>query len=302
MSDYWIGALSNIGMIAFLGVSAYLLLITGAISFGQQAFFAISAYGSGVATAMWGWPLWLGLVWGAALAGSAAALVAIPTARLHGLYFAVATLAFAEMVRLLLQMLTWQVEVDGERIGPMGPEGFREIRYIYAHDISATEYMVLIYTLLTLVIGGLMLLERTRLGIALRMIGEDEVPAEALGINVTACKVFAAGLAGAIAGIGGAFYAHLTTYVEPALFNVMLGVHALAYALIGGLGTALGPLLGVALDVGFLESVRALAGYRMIVFGGVVALLLIVRPRGLLDEVAVHRMIRGLIRKRHAAD
>jgi branched-chain amino acid transport system permease protein len=199
-------------------------------------------------------------------------------------------------------MLTWQVEVDGELIGPMGPEGFREIRYIYAHDISALQYMVLIYALLTLVIGGLMLLERTRLGIALRMIGEDEIPAEAMGINVTACKVFAAALAGVIAGIGGAFYAHLTTYVEPALFNVMLGVHGLAYGLIGGLGTALGPLLGVTLDIGFLESVRAIAGYRMIVFGGLVALLLIVRPRGLLDELTVHHFARRLSRGCHAAD
>ena len=66
----------------------------------------------------------------------------------------------------------------------------------------------------------------------------------------------------------------------------MLGVHSLAYGLIGGLGTALGPLLGVLIDIGLLESIRALAGYRMIIFGGLVALLLIVRPRGLLDETS----------------
>ncbi|MBI3992265.1 MAG: branched-chain amino acid ABC transporter permease [Candidatus Lambdaproteobacteria bacterium] len=301
MSDYLIGVLSNIGMIAFLALSAYVLLVTGSISFGQQAYFAISAYGSGIATAMWGWPLWLGMLWGAALAGLAAALVAVPTARLHGLYFAVATLAFAEMVRLLLQMLTWQIDVDGTLIGPMGSEGFREIRYIYAHDISAVQFMLLIYGLLGLVVGGLTLMERTRLGLALRMIGEDEIPAEALGVNVAACKIFAAALSGIIAGIGGALYAHLITYIEPALFNVMLGVHGLAYGLIGGLGTAVGPLLGVVLDIGFLESVRAFAGYRMIVFGGLVALLLIVRPRGLLDEVTVHRIVRRLIRSDHVA-
>jgi branched-chain amino acid transport system permease protein len=76
----------------------------------------------------------------------------------------------------------------------------------------------------------------------------------------------------------------------------MLGVHSLAYALIGGLGTALGPLLGVALDIGVLESTRVFQGYRMIVFGGLVALLLIVRPRGLLDEAAVSRMVRAFRR------
>ena len=91
-------------------------------------------------------------------------------------------------------------------------------------------------------------------------------------------------------GLGGGLYAHLTTYVEPRIFDVMLGVHSLAYGLIGGLGTALGPILGVLIDIGLLESIRALAGYRMIIFGGLVALLLIVRPRGLLDEKLVHRI------------
>ena len=85
--------------------------------------------------------------------------------------------------------------------------------------------------------------------------------------------------------------------VEPAIFDVMLGVHSLAYGLIGGLGTAFGPLLGVVIDIGLLESTRWFAGYRMIVFGGLVAVLLIVRPRGLLDERLVHR-IRRLVSRR----
>ena len=110
------------------------------------------------------------------------------------------------------------------------------------------------------------------------------------GIAVARLKVLAAGLAGALAGLGGGLYAHLTTYVEPRIFDVMLGVHSLAYGLIGGLGTALGPLLGVLIDIGLLESIRVFAGYRMIIFGGLVAVLLIVRPRGLLDERLVHRI------------
>ena len=114
-------------------------------------------------------------------------------------------------------------------------------------------------------------------------------------------KLMAACLAGAIAGLGGGLYAHLTTYVEPAIFDVMLGVHSLAYGLIGGLGTAFGPLLGVVIDIGLLESTRWFAGYRMIVFGGLVAVLLIVRPRGLLDERLVHR-IRRMVRPPATAD
>ena len=302
MDTYLISVLSNIGMLAFIALSAYLLLLVGEISFGQQAFFAISAYASGIATAMWGWPFWLGLVWGSLFGGVAAVLVAVPTLRLRGLYFSIATLAFAEMVRLLFEIFTYQVEIDGELVGPDGSEGFRDIRLIYEQDISAFEYMCIIYAVLALVLAGFILLERSRLGAIFRMIGEDPMLTEMQGLNTIAYKLLAAAMAGVIAGAGGALYAHLATYVEPKIFNVMLGVHSLAYGLIGGLGTALGPLIGVALDIGFLESVRAISGYRMMVFGGLVAVLLIVRPRGILDEATVHWIRQRWRQARHAPD
>ena len=299
MDDHLVGVLSNIGMISFIALSAYLLLIVGEISFGQQAFFAISAYASGIATAMWGWGFWPGLAWGAAVAAAAAVLVGIPTLRIRGLYFSIATLAFAEMVRLVFEVFKYQVEIDGEMVGPDGSDGFRDIRYIFENDITAVEYMLMIYGLLAAVLCAFFLLERSRLGSIFRMIGQDPVLAQMQGIDVTAYKILALGMAGLVAGIGGGLYAHLTTFVEPKIFNVMLGVHSLAYGLIGGLGTAFGPLIGVAIDIGFLESIRAISGYRMIAFGGLVAVLLIFRPRGLLDEAAVN-WIRLRLRRRHA--
>jgi branched-chain amino acid transport system permease protein len=290
MDDYLIGVLSNIGIISFIALSAYLLLLTGEISFGQQAFFAIGAYAAGIATAMWGWPLAAGLACGAATGAAAAALVGVPTLRLHGLYFAIATLAFAEMVRLLFELFRYQIVVDGELVGPNGADGFRGIRYIFENDVGPLQFLLLIYGLLAAALAGFLLLDRARLGVSFRMIGEDEVLAEINGIAVARHRMLAACLAGAIAGVGGGLYAHLTTYVEPRIFDVMLGVHSLAYGLIGGLGTAFGPLLGVLIDIGLLESIRMFAGYRMIIFGGLVALLLIVCPRGLLDEIRVHRI------------
>jgi branched-chain amino acid transport system permease protein len=290
MDDYLIGVLSNVGVISFIALSAYLLLLVGEISFGQQAFFAIGAYAAGIATALWQWPLWLGLAAGAAAGAGAAMLVGVPTLRLHGLYFAIATLAFAEMVRILFELFRYQILIDGELAGPNGADGFRDIRYIFENDIGPVQFMLLIYALLAAILLGFAVLERSRLILAFRMIGEDDVLAEMHGIAVARYKVLAAGMAGALAGIGGGLYAHLTTYVEPRIFDVMLGVHGLAYGLIGGLGTALGPLLGVVIDIGVLESIRWLAGYRMIVFGGLVAVLLIWRPRGLLDEVLVNRV------------
>lgn len=289
MSDYLVFVLSNIGVIAFIGLSAYLLLLVGQISFGQQAFFGIGAYAAGIATALWGWPLMAGLAWGGLVAATAACLLGIPTLRSRGLYFSIATLAFAEAVRLGLEIFRYQVEVDGEPVGPLGSDGFRGIRYIYDHDISAAQYLGLIYGLLALVIAFFFVLERSRLGSILRMLGEDEVATEMQGVPPAVYKVLATALSGVVAGLGGGLYAHLATYLEPKIFGVMLGIHGLAYGLIGGLGTAVGPLVGAALDIGLLQSFRSVASYRMIIFGGLVAVLLIFRPRGLLDEETLFR-------------
>ncbi|MDB3945858.1 branched-chain amino acid ABC transporter permease [Gammaproteobacteria bacterium] len=287
-NDYLLTVISNIGMISLIALSAYLLLISGEISFGQQAYFGISAYAGAIATTLWGWPFWMALLFGSSLAALAAGLVGLLTLRVSGLYFSIATLAFAEMVRLSLFKLTYQVEIDGELIGPNGAEGFGEIRWIFDNDVSVFQYTLLIYGVLFLVLLFLVLIERSRLGMIFRMLGQDPLLTRIQGLNPVRYKVTAAIIAGFIAGLGGALYAHSFTYIEPQIFNIMLGVHALAYGLIGGLGTVFGPLIGVAIDIGFLESVRAFQGYRMIVFGGLVALMLIFMPRGILDEKRVY--------------
>lgn len=302
MDDYLVTVLSNIGMISFIALSCYLLFLIGEISFGQQAFFAISAYTSGMATAMWGWPLWMGLLWGGGIAAIAAALLGVITLRLHSMYFSIATLAFAEMIRLWLVIITYQIEIEGEMVGPDGAEGFRDIRWVFENDLTPLQYMGIIWGILIAVLIFFLLLERSRLGSIFRMLGEDGLLTEMQGLNVVRYRILASTLAGFIAGLGGGLYAHFATYVEPQIFNVMLGVHGLAYGLIGGLGTALGPLIGVALDIGFLESVRAIQGYRMIVFGGLVAILIIFMPRGILDEERVHRICLFWRRRFHAQD
>ena len=290
MDDYVITVLSNIGMIGFIALSAYLLLLTGEISFGQQAYFGLGAYTAGAVTAMLLLPIWAGILIGACVAGLVAMVVGALTLRLSGLYFSISTLAFAEMVRLVLLTVHVQVDVEGEMVGPAGAEGFHGIRWMFERDLSLAQFMLLIYGLLALVLIVLLLVERSRLGSVFRMLGSDDLLAEMQGVDTVRYRILAAGAAGVIAGIGGALYAHFTTYVEPQFFNVMLGVHALAYGLIGGLGTAFGPLIGVAVDIGFLEEVRFIQGYRMIVFGGLVAVLLIFMPRGILDEERVHRL------------
>jgi branched-chain amino acid transport system permease protein len=287
LDDYAVGVLTNIGLFGFLAISAYLLLLAGEMSFGQQAFFGVGAYSGGMLTAMAGWPLPLAALAAIVLGASAALLVALPTLRLRGLYFAMATLAAAEMARIGFELLHWQVEVEGEVTGPDGTQGFRGIRWVFENGVEPGLYLVMIWGLLSLVVLMIFFMEKTRLGATLRGVGEDPELAAALGVDVTRFKLGVAAAAGALAAFGGILYAHHNTYVEPRNFDIMLGVHSLAYALIGGLGTVFGPLLGALVDLGLLEGSRVFQGYRMIVFGGLVALLLVFRPRGLLDEKAV---------------
>jgi branched-chain amino acid transport system permease protein len=288
MDEYALGVLTNIGLFSFVALSAYLLLIAGEMSFGQQAFFGVGAYAGGISTAMLGLPLPLGVVIAMLFGAVAAALVGLPTLRLRGLYFAMATLAAAEMFRILFELVHWQLEVEGELVGPDGTQGFRGIRWVLERGVEPEAFLALVWTLLILVLLLFLIAERSKLGATIRALGEDPGLAGTLGIDVERFKLGVVAVSGALAALGGALFAHHNTYIEPRNFDIMLGVHSLAYALIGGLGTALGPLLGVLLDIGVLESSRFLQGYRMIVFGGLVALLLIWRPRGILDERVVH--------------
>jgi branched-chain amino acid transport system permease protein len=288
MDEYALGVLTNIGLFSFIALSAYLLLLAGELSFGQQAFFGVGAYAAGIATAMLGLSLPVAILIAMLFGALAAALVGLPTLRLRGLYFAMATLAAAEMLRILFELLHWQVLVEGEPVGPDGTQGFRGIRWIFERGVQAEGFLALVWTLLAAVVLLFFIVERSKLGATIRALGEDPMLVGALGIDVDRFKLGLAAAAGALAALGGALFAHHNTYIEPRNFDIMLGVHSLAYALIGGLGTALGPLLGVVFDLGFLEASRALHEYRMIVFGGLVALLLAWRPRGILDERVVH--------------
>jgi branched-chain amino acid transport system permease protein len=292
MDEYAIGVLTNIGLFSFVALSAYLLLIAGELSFGQQAFFGFGAYAAGIGTAMLGWPLPVAALAAMGVGAFAALLVALPTLRLRGLYFAMATLAAAEMSRILFELFRWQMEVEGEPVGPDGTQGFRGIRWVFEQGVEPADFLALVGILLALVLTAFLAVERSRIGAVLRAVGQDPDLAATLGIDVVRVKLAVAAAAGALAALGGALFAHHNTYIEPRNFDIMLGVHSLAYALIGGLGTAFGPLLGVLLDIGVLEASRVLHGYRMIVFGGLVALLLVFRPRGILDERLVHRLTR----------
>ena len=290
MSIYLASVLTNMALLSFLALSAYLVLIVGEVSFGQQAFFGIGAYIAATVTAIFHGSLLTALLAACATGALAALLLGLLTVRLSGLYFSIATLSFAELYRLSLLQLRFPVEVNGRKSGPDGPEGFENIRWAFENNLDVHDFLLLASLCLLVLLGVFLWLERTQFMKNARLAGKDGILAQSLGIRPDFYRLLFISASGALAGFGGGLFAHFNSYIEPAMFGIMLGVHSLAYAIIGGLGTPLGPLLGVVLDIGILESIRALSQYRMIVFGGLVALLLIFRPEGILGPQTVHRL------------
>lgn len=289
------GLLTDLAILSLLALSAWLVLRSGRISLGQQGYFALGAYGAGLGTAWAQWPLAPALAAGMLLGGLASAGVALGTRHLSGLHYAVATLALAELVRLGLSSWHFQwMTADGTWIGPAGVDGFRDIRWLLQNQVTPDRFVVLALGVLATALLGWFALARTRFGAALQAVGLDDTLSAASGLPVLRIRVVAAALAGAVAALGGGLYAHRTTFIDPAVFDPMLGVHAVGYAMVGGLASAAGPLLGTALDIGLLEASRWFEGWRMVVFGGAVALFLLWRPRGLLDETTLHAAARAL--------
>jgi len=142
MDMYLASVLTNMTLIAFLALSAYLVLVVGEVSFGQQAFFGIGAYITASATALAGAHIFWGLLAGAIGGASCALLLGLLTIRLSGIYFAISTLCFAELLRFFLLHLRFTQSVDGRIIGPDGPEGFSNIRWIFENHYQVTDFFI----------------------------------------------------------------------------------------------------------------------------------------------------------------
>ncbi len=283
--DFYLGLAQVIGVHSLLGLSAWCVLHTGQVSLAQGGFFAIGAYAAGMLTAMAGWPLAFALPVGAAVAGLVAVAVGFPALRVKGLMLVVATTAFAEIVRLVFFNFKFRIDTPAGPIGPDGGLGFGGIRYLQAHAWNAWQVLALIWALVALVMALLWWLDRSRIGTLWRAVGEDEVAAQGAGINLTAAKVSAFGIGGAVAGLAGGLFAHTTTHIEHSNFTILLATFAIAYPILGGLGSLAGTVLAVIFIQGFLvEGLRFLGDWRSLLFGALILLVMLVRPSGLLTQ------------------
>jgi branched-chain amino acid transport system permease protein len=281
--DFYFGLGQIVGVHTLLGLSAYVVLLTGQVTLAQAAFFAIGAYTAGMLTVLAGWHLVPALGAGALTGALTACAVGFPALRVKGLMLVVATLAFGEGVRLFFFNFDYQVAKGGIKVGPVGGEGFRQIRFFPEHGWTTGEVMLFMWLFVILVMALLWWIDRSRYGAVLRAVGEDELAAQSVGVDLTAVKVSAMTCGGAIAGLGGGLYAHYTTHIEHANFNVLLATFAIAYPIVGGLKNVFGTLAAVIFVQAFLiEGLRFLGDWRNLLFGALIILAMNLRPQGFL--------------------
>ncbi|MEM5789811.1 MAG: branched-chain amino acid ABC transporter permease [Syntrophobacteraceae bacterium] len=262
------GSLINfIGINSLLALSLYVTLSAGQLSLGNAAFAGIGAYTSGILTMHLNMPFVFALTAGASAAAAAAVLIGWPVLRLRGVFLAMATLAFGEVVRIAVLNL----EITGGAQGLVG--------------IPDETSGWLIYLVLAGAAWFLARLRGSRIGWSLASIREDETAAAAMGIDTLYYKTLAFIIGAFIAGIAGALYAHLNFIITPGEFGFSAAVQLLIYNVVGGTRFWFGPVMGAIFLTALPEVLRGTgvtAGpLRMGVNGVILLLVILYLPNGL---------------------
>jgi len=276
---------------------------TGQVSLGQAGFMAVGAYASAILTQKFGVHFALAMLFGGVIAGIVGFLVGFPALRIRGIYLLLLTLGFGEIIQVIA--LSW------DYVG--GAQGFRQIPF----NPRTLDYVVGVILILIIFFARL---ERSSLGRAMDSIHQDEMAAEVMGIDVVRTKLFAFALGALIAGLAGGLYAHQATFMDSSTFNIMLAVEILIFVVVGGSSTYWGPVLGALfltllpeflrtwrewlelLPVSWTNFFPTKQAYdflhefldfenakRLIVYGLVLIVMMIVRPDGILTRDGLRR-------------
>ncbi len=293
--DYYLNLINTIGIHTLLGLSAYLLILTGQVSMAQAGFFGIGAYTAAILTVIFESSILTAIGAAMLVSGGVAFLVGFPALRVRGLMLVVATVAFSEFARMFFYNLKWRVVRDGAEIGPDGTMGFAEIRYFNDNGWLNWEVTIFLWVFVAIVMALIWWSDKTRIGAVLRAVGEDELAADSTGINVTVVKVAAMTAGGVVAGLAGSLYAHQVTDLDHHTFTVLLATFAIAYPILGGLSNVFGTLIAVLFIQGLLvEGLRFLGDWRMLLFGALIILAMNIKPLGRFDNQSF-RILRNAV-------
>ena len=262
----------------------------GQISLGNAAFFGIGAYASTVLLDRWNVSPWLGMLVGALLAGLFAIVVGYPVFRLGGHYFAIATIALAEIMLILFANWGFVGGAVGLSIPFVRGEDRRPIDswgYLQFNE-SRAPYFYIALALAGLVTGVAIAVHRSKVGYYLRAIKNDQQAARALGVDVLRYKLVAIVLSAALTAALGTFYAQYLLFIDPeTTMRLELSVLIALVAILGGVGTIAGPLLGAVVLIPLAEETRSQFGgggntLDLVLYGGLVVLIAVFQPNGLI--------------------
>jgi len=285
LESYGLAQLTFILIYGIVGLGLMLLAgFTGLFSLGHAAFLGVGAYAQAILAAQ-GWPFPASLAVAGLLSAAVGALVGLPALRVKGIYLGIATLAFGFIVEEVLAR--WE-SVTGGNAGLMvgQPQMFG-----WAADSSESFYFLCLATavLCTLVVLNLL---RSPTGRAFVAIRDSEISAQSMGIHLAYYKTLSFAISAALAGIGGALYAHMIRFLSPEQFNIIQSVDLLLMVVIGGLGSVHGAFLGAAFLIGMPQAIAALKdllpeaigqapGLKSVVYGAVLVAFVLFEPLGI---------------------
>ena len=278
-NDYVIRVAIMAGIFIVLSLSLNLVTgYTGQFCLGWAAFYGVGAYTSALLVMRLNFSFWLAMPLGGLMAALFGIALGIPTMRLKDIYLAITTLGFGEIVRLT--MVNW---TDLTR-GSMGLPGIPSPSLFGFEFNSNIPYYYLILILVLITVIAMQRIIDSRIGRALIAIREDDLAAKAVGIDITAYKVMAFAVGAFFAGIAGSFYAHYSSFIDPHTFSFAESISVLAMVVLGGMGSIRGAILGAVVLSIAPEILRDVSEYRMIIFGLIMMVVMLVRPQGIMGK------------------
>ena len=300
VSQYFIRVLCMIGVYSILTLSLNLIAgYMGQTSMGHAALYCLGGYFSALLGSKLGWPFWITILFGVLGGALGGLILGLSTMRLSGSYLAVITLAFAEVVEMVV--LNWNDVTNG-------PLGVRNIPRpsIFGWELTTSNggFYWLMLVLVTVAILVSLCVVNSKFGRAVRAIKEDELAAKLMGVHTAAYKVKTIVLSGALAGMAGAYYASMNRYIDANTFNFDVSMTILCIVIFGGLGSIPGMIVGSVLLIAFPEVLRALSDYRFVVYGLLLIFMMRFRPQGLLGGLSrkPYRLPRGVRRPEQEAE
>ncbi|WP_042347618.1 branched-chain amino acid ABC transporter permease [Bacillus massiliigorillae] len=295
LNPYYLQVASFILINIILGLSVYIPLSSGQLSLGSAGFMGIGAYTSALLTINYDLPIVVGIVAGALVAGICGIIVGLPSLRLTGVYLAIATLGFGEVMRVFF--VNWESVTKGavgiSGIPQIGREIFMKMREAgfnpldYGLKPNQLVYLIVFVILLVIVLFLIWFFIRqskSRVGRAYASIKMDEKAAEAMGINITYYKVLSFTQGAVLAGFAGALFAHVMAYISPADFAYHRAVEILIFAVFGGSDVIWGAVFGASFMTILPEALRFISEYRYMIYGLILVILMAFRPQGILDS------------------